>query len=158
MMPWIVSGRSTSSPRSISARAYCSAYSGLPPILASSGWCVICFERRPLEQRRHQLSSGAFRERREREGCRVRFAAAPAGAPLEQLRPGGREDEQWNVADTVDELVDEVEQRIIGPVEILENQHQRARLGERLEQATPSRERLAGACGVILRGGANQGA
>ena len=38
MMPWIVSGRSTSSPRSISARAYCSAYSGLPPILASSGW------------------------------------------------------------------------------------------------------------------------
>ena len=43
-------------------------------------------------------------------------------------------------------------------MEILENQHQRARLGERLEQATPSRERLAGACGVTFRGGANKGA
>ena len=39
-------------------------------------------------------------------------------------------------------MVDEVEQRVVGPVEILEDEHERPLLGERLEQPAPRGERL----------------
>ena len=45
--------------------------------------------------------------------------------------------------DPVDEVVDEVEQAVVRPVEVLEDEHERALLGERLEEAPPGRERLS---------------
>ena len=56
---------------------------------------------------------------------RVRLAAAPAGPPLEQLRARRADDEQRHAAGPVDEVVDEVEQAVVGPVEVLEDEHER---------------------------------
>ena len=39
------------------------------------------------------------------------------------------------------ELVDELEQVVVGPVEVLEHEHGGAALGERLEEPAPGRER-----------------
>ena len=83
------------------------------------------------------------RERRERERRRVQLAAAPAGPALEQLRPRGADDEQRNVRHPLDELVDEVEQALVRPVQVLDDEHERPLLGERLEEAAPGGEGLA---------------
>ncbi len=64
-------------------------------------------------------------ERRQPDRRGVELAAAPAWATLEQLRPGGPDDEQRDVGQPVHELVDEVEETGVGPVEILEHQDQR---------------------------------
>ena len=68
---------------------------------------------------------------------RVELAAAPARTPLEQLRTGGAQDEQRHAARPVDEVVDEIEQALVRPVQILEHEHGRLRVGEGLEQLTP---------------------
>ena len=84
-------------------------------------------------------------QRREADRRRVELAAAPTGPSLEQLRPGAADDEQRDAAQPVDELVDEVEQAVVGPVQVLEDEHERPLLGERLEEAPPGGERLAAA-------------
>ena len=45
----------------------------------------------------------------------------------------------------VDEVVDEVEQAVVGPVQVLEDEHERALLGDALEEPPPRGERLAAA-------------
>ena len=79
--------------------------------------------------------SGGSAERR-----RIELAAAPARAPLEQLRPRGRDGQQRDVRDPVDELVHEVEQALVRPVEVLEDDDERPLLGHRLEKAPPGGE------------------
>ena len=56
--------------------------------------------------------------------------------------PCRRQHEQRDVPDPVDELVDEIQHCVVGPVEVLEHEHQRPLLGERLEKAPPGRERF----------------
>ena len=75
----------------------------------------------------------------------VQLAAAPAGPSLEELRPRAADDEQRDAAQPVDELVDEVEQAVVGPVEVFEHEHERALLGECLEESPPGGEGLAAA-------------
>ena len=104
-------------------------------------------ERRASEQLGEQLRRRLVRERRERDGQRVEPAPTPRRAPLEQLGPGRAEHEQWDVARPVDEMLDEVEGAVVGPVQILEHQDERNAVGDRLDQALPRRERLlAPAC------------
>ena len=79
-------------------------------------------------------------ERRERERRRVQLAAAPARSSLEKLRPGGRNDEERHVGHPVDELVEEVEQALVGPVDVLDHEDERALVRERFEEAPPRRE------------------
>ena len=100
-------------------------------------------EHAAVEQRLQQPRGVLVRERRERDRLRVALAAAPAGPPLEQLGARGADDEQRHAGDAVDELVDEVEQPVVGPVQVLEHEHGRATLGQRLEEAAPRRDRLA---------------
>ena len=90
-----------------------------------------------VEERRHEPGGVGVRERRERDRVRVELAAAPARTPLEQLRTGGAQDEQRHAARPVDEVVDEIEQALVRPVQILEHEHGRLRVGEGLEQLTP---------------------
>src|SRR5438874_8115824 len=104
-------------------------------------------ELRLAEQRADKLARLLVRERRERDRDRVALAAAPAGSPLEQLRAGGAEHEQGDSARPVDEVVDEVEHALVGPVKVLEDEHQRAPLGESLEEAPPGSERVVAALG-----------
>ena len=66
------------------------------------------------------------------------------GPPREQLRPGRADDEQRDVGHPVDELVDEVEQAVVGPVEILEDEDRAAaaRRAPRGSAARPRRPRF----------------
>ena len=102
-------------------------------------------EQRALEHVRDEERGLLVRERREADRRGVELAAAPAGSSLEELRPGAADDEERDVAQPVDELVDEVEQAVVGPVQILEHEDERALLGERLEEAPPGGEGLAAA-------------
>ena len=99
-------------------------------------------EHRSLEQLREEPRRLLVRERGERDRRRVQLAAAPAGPAFEQLRPSGRDDEQRDVPHPVDELVDEVEQALVRPLQVLEDHDERALLGERLQEAPPGGERL----------------
>ena len=91
--------------------------------------------------RRIDVSSSDKRSERERR--RVQLAAAPARSPLEELRPGRRDDEERHVGHPVDELVDEVEQALVGPVEVLDDEDERPLVRHRLEEAPPRRECFA---------------
>jgi hypothetical protein len=87
-----------------------------------------------LEQRQDETGGGVVVERDERDGCRVPLAAAPAGPAFEQLGPGRTDDEQRHAIDPIDEPVDEVEQAVVRPVEVLDDEHHRTALGHRLEK------------------------
>ena len=146
MMPW--TSRAAAAPPSSLARGRApDELLGVERVAAS-----------PLEQRLLRLARRApaargatdqsrcllVGERREtREGRRVQLSAAPAGASLEELGPRRRDHEQRHVRDPFDELVDEVEQAVVGPVEVLEDEDEGAPLGQRLEEAAPGGERLA---------------
>jgi hypothetical protein len=50
-------------------------------------------------------------------------------------------------------MIEEIEQRLVGPVEVLHHQHRRRLLGERLTEAPPGRERLLAAVTAKLPAG-----
>ena len=103
-------------------------------------------EQRAVEQREHEPCDVASSvERRERDRGRVPLAPSPPGTAVEQLRPRGADDEQRDAVHPVDQPVDEVEQPVVGPVQILEDEHARPALGDGLEEAAPRGERLAAA-------------
>ena len=95
-------------------------------------------QNRPAEEAREEQRRLVVRQRRERECRRVELAAGPAGSTLEQLRPRGRHDQQRHVRHPVHELVDEVEQALVRPVQVLEDEDEWALLGEPFEEAAPS--------------------
>ena len=95
-----------------------------------------------LEQRVHEPGGFLVGQRRKRDRHGVRLATAPARPTGKQLRTGSRDDQQRHAARPVDEMVNEFEQPIVCPVEVLEDEHERALLGERLEEATPGGKRL----------------
>src|SRR5205823_6125165 len=81
-------------------------------------------------------------ERRQRDRRRVPLAASPTRAPVEQLGSRRAENEERCVLDPVGKLVDQVEQLVAGPVQVLEDEDERALLCERLEKTSPRGERL----------------
>ena len=87
---------------------------------------------------------------RERDRRRVRLSSAPPGTAGEQLWAGRADDEQRNSRRPVDEVIDEVEQAVVRPVQVLEDEDERVLLGERFEEPPPGRERLGLAVGAGL--------
>ena len=77
-------------------------------------------QHRPLEQRVDELRRLLVRERRERDRRRVRLPAAPARPRVSSSGRAVRDDEDRDAAGPVDEVVDEVEQAVVGPLEVLE--------------------------------------
>jgi len=59
-------------------------------------------------------------------------AAAPAGTEVEQLGPGEAEDQQRRLAHPGGEVLDQLEQRFLGPVNVLEEQDERLLLRDPL--------------------------
>ena len=100
----------------------------------------------------HELRRLVVGERRERDGRRVHLAASPPSAAGDELGAGGAEDEQRHPACPLGQVVDEVEQSLVGEVQVLEDRDQRARLGERLEEAAPGGERLLTGARELLVG------
>jgi hypothetical protein len=102
----------------------------------------LCGEDRLLQERGKQARGLVGPQRGERDRVRVPLAAAPTRVPLVQLRPGAAEHEQRDAARPVDEVFDESDQCIVGPVEILEDQHEWPRARDPLDETTPGGERL----------------
>ncbi len=76
------------------------------------------------QQRGDQLARVVLAERLEEDSRGVAAHAAPAGAPLEQLFPG-EADLQHRGPHPLHEMLDQVEHSLIGPVDVLPDQHQR---------------------------------
>ena len=59
-----------------------------------------------------------------------------------ELGSGRRDDQQWDGARKVDEVFDEIEEGVLGPMEILEDDDGRSRFCEVLEQSPDRPEKL----------------
>ena len=79
------------------------------------------------------------RERIQRQRRLADDACAPGGPHLQELRPSEREERHGVIVDMGDQVVDQVQERIVGPVHVFEHQEQRAPFREQLHGAT-SRE------------------
>ena len=88
----------------------------------------------------------AFVERLQADRDVVAAAAAPGGSSIEQLWTGEDEHEQRDVGSRLEERLDEVEQAVARPVQILHDEDQRMALGGELEGGPPGGEdrRLVG--------------
>ena len=109
---------------------------------------------RPLDDRRHGVLGQAADEPAEERahvlvGQRLevdrRGAAdrrAPAGSPIEQIGARLGKDEDRRRPRPGQEVLDEVEQALVGPLEVPEDEDRRRLLGQPLEERPPCREEL----------------
>ncbi len=104
------------------------------------------------EERAEQPGGVVRRQRVERHRGRGRSAGDPSRPALQQLRPGGRDHEQRDRAGrpggSVEQALQEVEQCVVRPMEVLDHQDQRPASGQRVQEAPPGGERLLLAAGL----------
>ena len=81
-------------------------------------------------------------ERAERQRLCSGIAPRPVGPLLEQLRPREAQDQQRDALDPAREVLDEIEERRLGPVHVVEADDQRTLASERLEPPPDLREDL----------------
>ena len=82
------------------------------------------------EQRIDELLAVGLAERLQLDRGRAQAAAAPAGPEVEQLGPREADDQEGRILDPLGQVLDEIEQRLLGPVDVLEHEHERLRGGE----------------------------
>jgi hypothetical protein len=87
-------------------------------------------QRRPLDEGVHELGRLRVGQRRELDRDRAAPAPSPAGPRIEQLGASEADDEHWCVVDAVGEVLDEVEERLLRPVDVLEPEDEGLRLRE----------------------------
>ena len=66
----------------------------------------------------------------------------PRRPALDQLRPGERDHVDRVVPRPLQQVLDEIEQRLVRPLHVLEREHGRVDVGEPLEEQPPGREQL----------------
>ena len=81
--------------------------------------------RQPKQQRVDQLAAAAPGQRRQVDALVVRLAAAPKRPPFVERRPGGAHQQQRQPGTALGDVVDEVERAFVGPVQIVEQEHDR---------------------------------
>ena len=81
-------------------------------------------------------------ERLEQERARVGETATPAGPLVEQLRTRQADDEHRHATRRPHDVLDEVEERRLRPVDVVQDEHERARAGEPLENRARALEQL----------------
>ena len=86
-------------------------------------------------ERGDELGALGERQRLELERHRADTAAAPRRPYVEQFRPGEAEQQERRLAHPGGEVLDQLEQRLLAPVDVLEDEHERLRLGELLAEA-----------------------
>ena len=92
-----------------------------------------------------ELAHRGLGERIEPHRDRAAPIRAPARSAFEQLRAGEGDHEDRVAPAPVEEVLDEVEQAVVGPLEVLEDEGDRARRGDPLEERPPGREELLAA-------------
>ena len=102
-----------------------------------------------LERRRARFSISASHssgaERLEQERRRVQLAAAPAGSDVEQLGARDAEEEDRRVAREVGDVLDEVDEDRLGPLQVVDDDDLRPLRGACLEQPPEGELRLRAA-------------
>ena len=88
----------------------------------------------PSSRRSTRIVGVGRRERLEQHGRRVQLAAAPAGPPVEQLRPRHAEQQDRRIAAQVGDVLDQIEERLLAPVDVVEHDDERPSHSDRLEQ------------------------
>ena len=98
------------------------------------------------------LASGKRGEQRDRlllgQGLEHERSLGPRRPLVEQLGPREADGED-RPGGPLRELLDQVEQRRLGPVDVLEHEQQRTLAGERLEEAADGPRALAGGCRAL---------
>ena len=82
------------------------------------------------EQRIEKLLALLRGERLELDRGGAQSPTTPAGPDVEQLRPREADDQQRRVLDALGEVLDQLEQRILGPVDVFEDEDQRLGVGQ----------------------------
>ena len=150
MMPSTVSGSTKSVAavsdgfacrRSVSILMNSSAYSGFPAARSTSAACVSAGTPRSI--RGPLIGAGSCPDPTTARGHDLGSPAAVGGAVQRSSRPG-RVVPTTRAAptDPIKQMIDEVQQLRIRPVQILEHQHRRSRQGQCREEASPGSERL----------------
>ena len=98
--------------------------------------------REALADREEERFGLSVRQRVEHEGVGVRTSGDPRGVALDEVRARKAEEQHGCVANPAREVLDQVEERRLGPVDVLEAHDERARPGKRLEQLADRPERL----------------
>ena len=129
-------------------RTVSTAYSGTPSARAED--LVADVGREPRHEPGEELLHRLRRQRLEVERGEAPLPGAPGRPALEQLGPREREDEDRRVARPVEEVLDEVEQALVGPLHVLEGEHRRIRLREALEEEPPGGEEILLVAGLVL--------
>jgi hypothetical protein len=70
----------------------------------------------------------------EEDGRGVELAAAPSLAAIEELGPAETEHEDWGAATQIPDVLDEVEESRLAPVNVVEDDHERIAVRSTLEQ------------------------
>ena len=81
-------------------------------------------------------------ERLQEDRREVAGAGAPARPALRELRPRERQHEDRPVARPLHQILDEIEQRAVGPVDVLEHHDRRSLIGDPLEEDPAGREQV----------------
>ncbi len=95
---------------------------------------------RGLEQVLDEASHRAPGERLEREREVIATSAAPVRPSVEQLRTGEDDHEDRRIGPGLHDVLDEIEQAVRRPMEILEDDHQRSAPRGQLDRIAPRRE------------------
>ena len=96
--------------------------------------------REPGNQSAEQLAHEVGPERLEHERREVAPPGTPVAPSVEELGAGQRDDVDRPFARPVEDVVDEVEQSVVGPLEVLEDEHHDTQLGDPLEEDAPGGE------------------
>jgi len=100
-------------------------------------------EDRPVEERSEQGRGIGVGQRSQADRRRVPDAATPPGARGEQFRTGRGDDQDGDIHGPLGEVLEEVEHRVVRPVDVLDDHHQWMTPGHRLEEARPRREQFS---------------
>jgi len=94
------------------------------------------------EQRLDQHVGRERVERLEQRRRRVQLAAAPADPPVEQLRPRDAQEQDRRVTREIGDVLDQLEERRLAPMDVVEHDHERRRERDRLQQLAKRPRRL----------------
>ncbi len=130
----------TRRPSSSSIRTVSTAYSGTPS--DRSTICATAPGGSPGTMPRSMSAMSAVRDRFELQDDRSSADDAPHRPALRQLRAREGDHQDGPGAAPREHRLDEVQQALVGPVEILEQQHRRTVVGDVFEECSPRGEQL----------------
>ena len=97
-----------------------------------------------------QLLARFVREGLENHRMEVPPAGAPGRPAFQQFRPRKRQDQDRIRARPFEQVLDEIEQACVGPVEVLEHRNERLLRRQELDEAAPRREEILLICRPAL--------